>query len=189
MPEPGWPDRLDPGYQRHCLRPDCTAAFNMLDVMNGDASAAGWRDFTRVILGYACPAHAGPVVDGGHLPAWTRDGDAGPATGIRCGCGWHWEPPALPVMLAVYQAAWVAHLIALDPPGMVGRSYLLHGQPVTVIARWAKPSPASGGVTWHRPPKPGAPRNVLLELADGSRTIRPFRGLRRITRKDDDGRR
>jgi hypothetical protein len=65
-------------------------------------------------------------------------------------------------------------------PGMVGSRYLLHGQPVTVIARWVKPSPASGGVIWYRPPKPTAPRNVLLEMADGSRTVRPFRGCRRI---------
>jgi hypothetical protein len=63
---------------------------------------------------------------------------------------------------------------------MIGRTYLLHGQPVTVIARWVKPSPASGGVTWHRPPRRSAPRNVLVEYPCGHRTVRPFRGLRRM---------
>jgi hypothetical protein len=81
------PDRLDPGYQRHCIRPDCTAAFNILDVMNGKASVPGWRQFsgTAIGLAYICPAHAGPCVDGGHLPGWVSDGDGGPVTGIRCG--------------------------------------------------------------------------------------------------------
>ena len=69
---------------------------------------------------------------------------------------------------------------------MIGRTYLLAGQPVTVIARWVTPVPSSGGVTWHRPPKRTSPRNVLLEFADGRRTVRPFRGCRRITREDDD---
>jgi hypothetical protein len=65
-------------------------------------------------------------------------------------------------------------------PGMIGRAYLLAGQPVTVIARWAKPAPFDGGVTWHRPPRRTAPRNVLVEYPDGRRTVRPFRGLLRI---------
>lgn len=68
--------------------------------------------------------------------------------------------------------------------GMTGRSYTLGADAVTVIARWVTPSPCPGGVTWHRPPKRGAPRNVMLESPDGSRTIRPFRGCRRI-REDD----
>lgn len=49
--------------------------------------------------------------------------------------------------------------------GMVGRTYLLRGEPVTVLARWAG----------H-----GCPRNVLLERSDGSKTVRPFRGLRKM---------
>ena len=48
---------------------------------------------------------------------------------------------------------------------MVGRTYLERGQPVTVLTRWR---PGSGG-----------PRNVLIQRADGTRTVRPFRGLRR----------
>lgn len=50
---------------------------------------------------------------------------------------------------------------------MIGRTYLLRGVPVIVLARWAPGSPK------------GTPRNVLLLLPDGSKTVRPFRGLRR----------
>ena len=46
---------------------------------------------------------------------------------------------------------------------MVGRTYLLRGEPVVVICRW----------------RGQGPRNVLLERGDGSRLVRPFRGLRR----------
>jgi acetyl esterase len=46
---------------------------------------------------------------------------------------------------------------------MVGRVYLERGERVTVLARW-------GG---------DGPRNVLVERADGTRVVRPFRGLRR----------
>lgn len=70
--------------------------------------------------------------------------------------------------------------------GMTGRSYTLGPDTATVIARWVTPSPCSGGVTWHRPPKRGAPRNVLLERPDGSRTVRPFRGCRSIKGENDD---
>lgn len=41
--------------------------------------------------------------------------------------------------------------------------YLLKGVPVKVITRWGPG---------------GGPRNVLIEFEDGSRTVRPFRGLR-----------
>lgn len=49
--------------------------------------------------------------------------------------------------------------------GVTGREYLLHGKAVRVLARWG---PGCG------------PRNVLIELADGRRVVRPFRGLRRL---------
>lgn len=49
--------------------------------------------------------------------------------------------------------------------GMVGKTYLLRGEPVTVIAKWL------GN---------GCPRNVLLRLADGTLTCRSFRGLRKV---------
>jgi acetyl esterase len=45
---------------------------------------------------------------------------------------------------------------------MIGRTYLERGRPVTVLARW-------NGT---------GPRNVLVVREDGSRVVRPFRGLR-----------
>ena len=48
---------------------------------------------------------------------------------------------------------------------MVGRTYLERGRPVVVLARWL------GN---------GCPRNVLIRREDGSLTVRPFRGLRRL---------
>jgi hypothetical protein len=48
---------------------------------------------------------------------------------------------------------------------LVGRTYLERGQPVTILVQWGKG---------------GGPRNVLVERADGSRTVRPFRGLRKL---------
>jgi hypothetical protein len=44
-----------------------------------------------------------------------------------------------------------------------GRTYLERGRPVRILVRW-------GG---------SGPRNVLVERADGTRVVRPFRGLRR----------
>jgi hypothetical protein len=46
---------------------------------------------------------------------------------------------------------------------VIGRTYLERGRPVRVVVRW-------GGA---------GPRNVLIERADGTRVVRPFRGLRR----------
>ena len=46
---------------------------------------------------------------------------------------------------------------------MIGRTYLERGHPVTVLARW------SGC----------GPRNVIIQRADGTRVVRPFRGLRK----------
>ncbi len=47
---------------------------------------------------------------------------------------------------------------------MIGRQYLERGKPVTVLTRWGPG---------------GGPRNVLISRADGTLTVRPFRGLRR----------
>lgn len=62
---------------------------------------------------------------------------------------------------------------------VTGRIYLERGEPVTVLAQWSR-SPATVGldVDWLWPPKVNGPRNVLIERADGSREVRPFRGLR-----------
>ncbi len=46
---------------------------------------------------------------------------------------------------------------------MIGKTYLERGEPVTVLIRW----------------NGKGPRNVLIERQDGSRVIRPFRGLRK----------
>jgi hypothetical protein len=54
------------------------------------------------------------------------------------------------------------------PDLITGSVYLERGHPVRVITRWG-----TGG----------GPRNVLIERADGSRVVRPFRGLRRPAEK------
>lgn len=80
---------------------------------------------------------------------------------------------------------------------MVGRVYLERGQKVTVRARWVTQPAGPPVVQWHRliteedaPPRlvelqpgqkaKGAPRNVLIERADGTLVVRSARGLRRI---------
>ncbi len=52
-------------------------------------------------------------------------------------------------------------------PTMLGRVYWLRDRQVMVLAcaAWTK----------------GTPRNVLILLDDGTLTVRPFRGLRRLT--------
>jgi hypothetical protein len=72
---------------------------------------------------------------------------------------------------------------------LIGQVYLERGYPVTVLARWSGQRPMYAGFTrglvviWHEPRGGGrhrqAPRNVLIERRDGSRDVRPFRGLRR----------
>lgn len=59
---------------------------------------------------------------------------------------------------------------------MVGRMYLLRGEPVEVLARWrnAPRHAVTYGVVSVTPP------NVLLKLPNGQLTVRPFRGLRRL---------
>jgi hypothetical protein len=64
---------------------------------------------------------------------------------------------------------------------ITGRTYLLRGQPVTVLAQWKQPRPDPG-----HPALPlvrtgrTSPRNVLIQYPDGARQVRPFRGLRRL---------
>ncbi|MGW4638033.1 hypothetical protein ACWEN6_05880 [Sphaerisporangium sp. NPDC004334] len=47
---------------------------------------------------------------------------------------------------------------------MIGGTYLERGKPVVVLLRWGPG---------------GGPRNVLIQRADGTKVVRPFRGLRR----------
>lgn len=49
---------------------------------------------------------------------------------------------------------------------MIGRVYELRGRQVMVLSR----------ASWSK----GTPRNVLILQDDGSMTVRPFRGLRRV---------
>jgi len=50
-----------------------------------------------------------------------------------------------------------------DRGAAAGRSYLERGRPVTVLVGW----------------RGKGPRNVLIQREDGTRVVRPFRGLRR----------
>lgn len=47
---------------------------------------------------------------------------------------------------------------------IVGNAYLERGEPVTVLTQWGPG---------------GGPRNVEIQRGDGSRVVRPFRGLRK----------
>lgn len=47
---------------------------------------------------------------------------------------------------------------------MIGKTYLERGKPVIVLVRW----------------NGKGPRNVLIQRQDGSKVVRPFRGLRKI---------
>ena len=66
----GAADFSDPGYLRHCARPDCTGRFNIGEAYSGLISLPGWVQLTRVVHGYLCPAHAHAVTSGAHLPRW-----------------------------------------------------------------------------------------------------------------------
>jgi acetyl esterase len=52
---------------------------------------------------------------------------------------------------------------------IVGRTYLEHGQPVTVLLAWGPG---------------GGPRNVLIRRANGQTVVRPFRGLRKPSQEE-----
>lgn len=80
---------------------------------------------------------------------------------------------------------------------IVGRTYLEKGQPVKVLVQWRKPPPGmfcAVHFSWLcgmgqgecRPGRKSGPRNVLIERADGTRTVRPFRGLRRVADETGD---
>jgi acetyl esterase len=57
--------------------------------------------------------------------------------------------------------------------GIAGRTYLERGKPVLVIFGWGPG---------------GGPRNVWIRRADGTETVRPFRGLRKPPDPPDEGR-
>ncbi|GAA2350493.1 hypothetical protein [Streptomyces violaceusniger] len=74
--------------------------------------------------------------------------------------------------------------------GITGRTYLERGSPITVITAYnARRAPDITGPWLHfswpgRRPAAG-PRNVAIRRADGSTTIRPFRGLTRPRARHD----
>lgn len=67
---------------------------------------------------------------------------------------------------------------------MINRTYLERCRPVVVLIRWgrtgagpAAPIGKLDGSGWVRR---RAPHNVLIRREDGTRVVRPFRGLRRM---------
>ena len=72
---------------------------------------------------------------------------------------------------------------------VTGWTYLEDGLPVVVLARWSgERAPPWGDIpfvmhprTDSRPLARSGPHNVLIERADGSRMVRSFHGLRRVT--------
>ena len=54
---------------------------------------------------------------------------------------------------------------------MIGKTYLERGKPVIVLICWDTKVPKTK-------------RNVLIQREDGSKVVRPFRGLRKV--KGDD---
>lgn len=63
-----------------------------------------------------------------------------------------------------------------------GRTYLLRGQPVTVLIAWSgkrHPEHTAAPPWLHITTRSTAPHNVLICHPDGSITVRPLRGLRR----------
>lgn len=66
---------------------------------------------------------------------------------------------------------------------ITGSTYLERGVPVTVAAAWnAKRNPELPRLRELLPlvvTRPSGPRNVLIERADGTVTVRGFRGLRK----------
>jgi hypothetical protein len=63
---------------------------------------------------------------------------------------------------------------------IVGRTYLERGEPVIVLVAWKQVPKAERLVLPGLDLKAITPQNVLIERADGSRVVRPFRGLRKL---------
>jgi hypothetical protein len=57
--------------------------------------------------------------------------------------------------------------------GIVGRTYMERGAPVTVLVQWGPG---------------GGPRNVKIRRPDGTEVVRPFRGLRKPPEETEHGR-
>jgi hypothetical protein len=76
---------------------------------------------------------------------------------------------------------------------ITGRTYLEDGTPVRVLVRWSseRAAPWSGIPLVSVPRADGkphaqrGPHNVLIEREDGSRVVRSFHGLRRISSAEE----
>jgi hypothetical protein len=72
----------------------------------------------------------------------------------------------------------------VNPPvrtGVAGRTYLERGEPVVVLVQWAQiPKAERLDLPGLEALRPWTPRNVMVERADGTRVVRPFRGLRKV---------
>jgi hypothetical protein len=58
---------------------------------------------------------------------------------------------------------------------IVNRTYMFRGVPVVVLAKWRYVPTAKGAK--------GVPRYVLIEFPNGTKVVRPFRGLRKVAPK------
>lgn len=62
---------------------------------------------------------------------------------------------------------------------VTGRTYYERGKPVTVLIGWnGKIPPKDPNFPFVNLKGRAGPRNVMIRRADGTMTIRPFRGLR-----------
>lgn len=69
-----------------------------------------------------------------------------------------------------------------EATGIAGTTYLDRGEPVLVEVAWRtvrRSDPPPPLPLLNRAPA-GGPRNVLVRRPDGTRQVRPFRGLRRV---------
>lgn len=112
-------DLTDPGYLRHCMRPDCTESFNIAEQAIGAVGisgpgAEGWH-LIRMFSGvYLCPRHSRRVANGDHMPSWIWDCNHDQVLGTGCACEWSWRP-GRPATNGEHQQRWAAHLTRVDP--------------------------------------------------------------------------
>jgi len=110
-------DLSDPGYLRHCLRPDCTESFNIVYQMTseyGGSPVEGWH-MVRMFSGlYLCPRHSLRVATGDHVPSWIWDASHDQVLGVRCACEWEWRP-GRPATNGEHREQWAGQLVRVDP--------------------------------------------------------------------------
>lgn len=105
------------GTLRRCSLPGCSARYDALEVMEGRASAPGWRHGRMGLR--LCGGHSWLWTSSAgrtpHLVAFVRpDGDHG-ALWLRCGCG-SWELDTTGLTAGESAARYLAHLAEVVPP-------------------------------------------------------------------------